>query len=116
MITIATEIEGISTRKDKTLKIVFSTQELSPSQSGDLFSLQGKVAYLAIKTEKFQKSEVEFLSKAETDVDLGKSPSERMRNVLFILWKQENEGYTEFNDFYRKKMEGFIDKLKSRIV
>lgn len=116
MILLPAEIEGIATRRDRTLKIVLGTNELSPSMSGDLFSLQNKVVFVAIKTAEFQKSEVEMLSKANDDTESqGKSQSERLRGVLFILWKQDNLGYTEFTDFYRFKTNSIIDHLKSKI-
>ena len=117
MILIPAEIEGISTRKDRTLKIVFSTQELAPSLSGDLFSLQNKVVYLAIKTAEFQKNEVEMLAKANEDIDVqGKTSSERLRNVLYILFTQNNEGYKDFTDFYRFKMNAIIEHYKSKLT
>lgn len=116
MIVLAGEIESISTRKDRTLKLILGTSELAPSMSGDLFSLQNKVVYVAIKTAEFQKSEVEMLSKANEDIDShGKSQSERLRNVLFILWNKKNEGFKEFSDFYRFKTNAIIDHLKSKI-
>ena len=45
----------------------------------------------------------------------GKTPSQRMRNVLFILWKQDPEGYKDFNLYYISRMEKFIDALKENI-
>lgn len=117
MIILPAEIEGISTRKDRTLKIVIGTNEASPSMSGDLFSLQNKVVYLAIKTAEFQKSEVEMLSKANEEIDVqGKTSSERLRNVLYVLWTQSNEGYKDFTDFYRFKMNSIIDHYKSKLT
>lgn len=43
-----------------------------------------------------------------------KSPGARLRNTLFVLWTQE--GSREyFEDFYKKTMEGFIEKIKERL-
>lgn len=36
-------VENISTRKDKTVKITLSTQELTPEKAGDLFSILNKL-------------------------------------------------------------------------
>lgn len=115
MILLAAQIESLSTRRDNTLKVVIGTSEMSPSQSGDLFSLQNKVVYLAIKTAEFQPAEIEMLSKASEDVDQGKSQSERMRNVMFILWKQDNGGFSDFTDYYRSRTNKIIDQLKAKI-
>jgi hypothetical protein len=45
----------------------------------------------------------------------GKTPSLRMRNVLFIIWKQVPEGFKEFDSFYKFKMEKYIDELKANL-
>ena len=43
-----------------------------------------------------------------------KTPSQRLRWVLFRLWEQEgNQG--DFEAYYRTKMEGLIDFLKRKL-
>lgn len=51
--------------------------------------------------------------KIEADLDQ-KSPSQRMRSVLFILWKEDNEG-VDFQEYYRRHMEKLIEFLKGKI-
>jgi len=46
----------------------------------------------------------------------GKTPSQRMRNVLFILYKQDHEGFKEFDGYYKTKMDKFIEELKNNII
>lgn len=43
-----------------------------------------------------------------------KTPSQRLRSVLFIWWKQA-DGTGEFDEFYRKRMEDFINSVKIRL-
>lgn len=43
-----------------------------------------------------------------------KSQSVRMRNVLFLLWKQSPEGL-DFDQYYKKHTEKIIDWLKGKI-
>jgi hypothetical protein len=38
-----------------------------------------------------------------------------MRNVLYLIWKQEPEGFKEFDSFYKFKMEKYIDELKANL-
>jgi len=44
-----------------------------------------------------------------------KSPSERLRAVLFVYW-QQNGAKGEFNDFYRKQMDRIINKIKENLT
>lgn len=43
-----------------------------------------------------------------------KTPSQRIRAVLFLLWKQEGEQGT-FDAFYNAKCEKIIEHLKSKL-
>ena len=38
-----------------------------------------------------------------------------MRNVLYVLWKQDNEGYKDFPAYYESKMSAYIEDLKLNI-
>lgn len=117
MIVIPATIESLSTRKDGTMKIIIGTQEISPEKAGTLFLLQNKLGYVAIKQADFQPSEIDALTDIDQDLkQIGKTPSERIRNVLFVLFTQSNEGFEDFNAYYRFKTEKIIEHLKSKIV
>jgi hypothetical protein len=116
MITIATTVEGIRTRKDNTCAITFGTQELTPSQAGDLFHLNGKFCYLAIKPETFRKEEIEAMDELKTDFeDNGKSPGQRLRGVLYRKWENNKEGFSTFTLYYEHNMEKIITHFKSQL-
>jgi hypothetical protein len=117
MIVVAGAVENISTRADGSIKIVIGTQELSPEKVGSLFFYRNKLGYLAIKEASFQPSELEALTEVDEDLNnWGKSPSERLRNVLFRLFEQNKEGFEDFNQYYRSKMDTIISHLKSKIL
>jgi hypothetical protein len=117
MIILPATIESISTRADCSIKIVVATQEVTPEKAGHLFQLRNKLGYVAIKEAQFSDNEIDSLTEIDKDLqDFGKTPSQRMRNVLFILYNQSNEGFTDFNSFYQAKMNKFIDSLKSKIA
>ena len=44
-----------------------------------------------------------------------KSQGQRIRAVLFLLWKQENEPGS-FEEYYRDKTEKYIEFLKERLI
>ena len=109
-------ISSIRSLKDGSVSVCVETQELSPSKAGELFSLRKKVAllYLSPKEVVTQK-EMDQINAMNADLPGGKTPSKRMHNVLFILWKQDSEGYKDFNLYYLNKMEKFIEELKNNI-
>lgn len=117
LITLNCQIETIQSRKDNTLKIVLGTQELT--EGGKLFPLQNKLCTIGIApNEALTDQDIEILQASKIkldDVPNGKSPSQRMRNVLFILWQQNNGGYEDFNLFYLNRMDRLIDQIKTKL-
>ena len=45
----------------------------------------------------------------------GKTPSQRLRGVMFVLWEKVPEGFKDFDTFYKHKMEVIIDHMKTKI-
>jgi len=45
-----------------------------------------------------------------------KTPSQRMRNVLFLLFEQDHKGFSDFDSFYLDRMEKLIDLLKKKLT
>lgn len=43
-----------------------------------------------------------------------KTPSQRLRAVLFILWRQA-DGTGDFEDFYRRRIEDIINSVKRKL-
>lgn len=116
MLIIPSTIEAISTRRDNTIKIVVGTQELSPEKEAELFRHKNKLGFIAFKEASFQPDEVKLLTNIGDSVEnIGKTPSERIRNVLFILFNKNKEGYSNFDSFYKAKTEMYIEHLKKQI-
>lgn len=117
MILLSAQVEGIQSRKDRTIKLTFGTQELMPSQAGDIFSLNNQMVFLAIKVEPFNKGEQELIESAKVDEDDAgfKSPSQRLRACLFVLFQQQPEGFKTFSEFYNARMEQLIVQIKNKL-
>lgn len=116
MITIPAILENVSTRKDKTIKITFGSNELSPEQITFLFSHANAYGYLAFKEETFRKEELDVISSLKAEVDEGlKTPSKRLRGVLYVLFEKNNEGFTSFTKYYDYKMEQIINFVKTKL-
>ena len=96
-------MESYRSLKDKTIKITFETQEPTPEILTQIALHNQKFGFLAFKEDAYKE-------------DKGKTPSKRLRNVLFVLFKQDSEGYDNFSDYYNNKMEKFITHIKGKLV
>lgn len=115
MITLPAIIEGISTRKDRTVRISIGTQEMTPETAAQLFRLANQYAYVAIKPEDFVGEEIAAIDDLSTEGEQVRTPSKRLRSVLYINYKQDAEGYNDFRDYYLHKMERIIEHFKGRL-
>jgi len=115
MITIAGQIETIATRKDKTIKLSIGTQELSPDDMTELFKTNQQFCYIAIKPELFISQELDAIDSLHTEFDAHKTPSQRLRGILYINYQQKSEGYKDFNSYYLAKMESICEHFKSKL-
>ena len=98
---------GFSSRADGGARLSFATQELSESDFGILKRLHQSFGYVLFAPNEFKEEEVP----AQDASDETKSPSQRLRAVLFILWKQRG-GKGEFESYYRVMMDQFINDVK----
>lgn len=109
--------EGSRDLKDKTKKLTFGTNEITPDQAASLQVMVQQYCYVAIKLEPFTRDQQETINSLKNDYDdFGKTPAQRMRSVLYRMWEQSTEGYMDFNLYYTFKMEGFINHLKSKLL
>jgi hypothetical protein len=117
VILIPAIFDGSRDLKDRTKKLSFQTNEITPKQAGELQLCVGGYVYLAIKQEPFLKQQVEAIGELKTDYDANsKTPGQRLRNTLYGLWQQEPEGYEDFQLFYNFKMEQMIQYVKSKLL
>ena len=116
MITIPAILENFRSLKDRTYKLTFETNELTPDQLGEIGSALNFPGYLAFNKDVFSKAQLDLIEETKADYDdTSKTPSKRLRNVLFIKWQQDNDGYKVFEDFYRSQMEIIITHFKSKL-
>lgn len=114
-ILIAAMVNTIRSLKDGSITISLETQELSPANAGEIFSLRGRLVTVYLSPSDISSKELSLVDTIEPDLPGGKTPSQRMRNVLYILWKQDAEGYKDFPQYYESKMNTYIESLKQNI-
>lgn len=113
-ILIAATVEGIRSRKDKTVALTVGTQELTPERAGEIFNLNGKLITAYFSSKEIGTEDQEVIDSIEPELP-GKSPSQRLRSVLYIMWKQDNQGFTDKNLHYLHHMEKVIEHYKSKL-
>ena len=113
MIILPAILESWRSLKDRTYKIMFETNELTPEQAAGLNEGLGKAGFVAFKDNPFKEREKELLESLESDYDDGKkSDSQRLRGVLYRLWEKQPEGYEDFNLYKKFKMSKIINHYK----
>jgi hypothetical protein len=118
---IQVTLDRANRKKDKSVSLSFITQlEQSSEEFMKIDSLLNDSGVLFFKSNgTLTKEEIKELENVEIEVE-GKSKSQRLRNVMFILHKQLSEKNTinknlSFNDFYSAKMEDIIEHYKSKL-
>ena len=103
-------------RTDGSFNITVNIAIPSKEQKGiidDMFQ-QEVVVYMREGSE-VTVDEIEIIDNIDIELGNSKTPSQRLRNTLYVLWSNKPEGFTEFKEFYKFKMEKIINHLKSKI-
>lgn len=100
-------------RKDGSASISFDTRELTAEEIFSIMALRHTEGWLC-----FAPNEDEIEVPEEKGYVDDKSPSERLRNVLYVWYKQEFEAgrfVGLFDTFKKEKMEKIIDGVKNKL-
>ena len=81
-ITVPAMVEKITMRKDKSVKIEFETQEMSPEEAALLFGMTNTLGYLAYKATPISKEEVDNLPEEVPEFKDDKPTHLRLRTAL----------------------------------
>jgi hypothetical protein len=118
-------IDGIRTMADNTVRVNIGTPELSPDVVGHMYSMLKQPGYVVISTMPISQKQIDAVESATIDREFEeKTPSQRLRNVLYVLWEQQqpketnSEGITTYIDFdlyYKRKMNELITFIKNKL-
>lgn len=112
-VLLPAQINPPTLRKDGSAKLTFDTRELDAKEIFTIMSMRHTEGWLcfAPNVESLEIPE----EKAEVDE---KTPSERLRSVLFVWYKQEVEAgkfVGQFDTFRKEKMEKIIEGVKNKL-
>lgn len=118
-------IDNIRTLADNTVRVSLGTPELSPEIVGSMYGMLKQPGYVVISTMPISQKQLDAVETATIDREFeNKTPSQRLRNVLYVLWEQQQpketspEGvtsYVDFDLFYKRKMNELINFIKNKL-
>lgn len=116
-IVLQAGLESISTRIDGSLKLTYSTPELSAEKCGELFKYRRKEVLILMSTGKHITTEqTKAMNNAASDLKQlkGKSHSQRLREALYLLHDNERS-MLDFKEYYAQRMQALIDSVLERL-
>lgn len=111
MIKLPAYLTGFSSRSDGSAGLRFATQELNEQEFGELKRNLNQFGYLLFKESTIQDEDI---PKDNIIDDKDKTPSKRLRAILFVLWKQKGDN-SDFELYYRNQVEKIIEHIKSKL-
>jgi len=109
-------LDRANRKKDKSVSLTFVTQlEQSSNEFMEVDELLNNNGTIYFKTEgKITQKEIDAINVADLKTE-GKSKSQRLRSVLYILWQQLETG-NSFNDYYADTLESIIEHYKNKLT
>lgn len=105
-------VDGINAKKDKTLSLKLGTQELTSEETSHLFDLMTKQVWVGIAETPIEVLDVpEVLPEMHGD----KTPSQRLRGLLYVLWSEKTDRSRTFPQFYEDYLFKLCEQIKSKL-
>lgn len=112
--TIPAILDGITPRKDGSLTLRFVTQEVTKQDTIEAMDYYQSFGHLLFNENDINIAEI---PEGNAILDGGKSPSKRLKDRMFVCYKENNVGdQTNFNKWYEQQLEKigqqFLDRIK----
>jgi len=113
ILKVPAEISRVQTMSDGGLRLFVDTQELNAGDKGLVMGLHKKLGWFLFAETEISREDT--LDLPDIKFEKGeKSPSQRLRAVLYLIWeKQGKKGTSE--EFYRSYLERVIESLKEKL-
>ncbi len=107
-------ISGIGTQKDGTIKMsVYVAKELPAKEMTTLFGFNDSHGVMMFAEKQADLEDV-AIPDYKTEFKTDKTPSVRLRAVLFLRWEQQGK-VGDFDSHYKQQMERFIEAVKEKL-
>ena len=114
MIKLPVIFNKMTPRADRSWSLVFETRELNGQGIKDLADSLGIEGWLVYS----ENADITSGDIPEVNADSGldlKSPSQRLRNTMYVRWEQAGKPDGSFDKWYLTQMERHIELEKSKL-
>jgi|SRR6267378_1084956 len=98
---------------DGTRKLMFYLNEVTPEDLVTVTQHSNKQGWLVFSVNSFKEEEIPKENAPEFRDEV--SPSKRLKNCLFIFWRDHTSKNPDFNTFYSSWMERKIQEIKDKL-
>lgn len=113
-IQFAAQVDGVAKKKDGTLTVKLGTQELGPQDTAQIFEMGNRLIWVAMAETAIKEDDLN-IPEAITEFKSDLTPSQRLRNTLFVYWKKNKRDRIDFDSYYKREIEKIIDYLKEKL-
>lgn len=106
-------IQNLRTMADGGWRIQVDTRELKPDEAMALMELHKSEGWFLFKSNEIVADDIPDEQAPEFVED--KSPSKRLRSVLFIYWKEQTNQNKDFNTFYNEWIDRKVQEIKDNL-
>lgn len=110
------QIMKLETMADGGIRIQIDTSEMTDANElAKLFRLKkGAQGWFLFKDAKIDATDIPDEEPPMPESE-AKSPSQRLRGVLFVFWKEMRDGKGDFEVFYRETLNKYIEAVKAKL-
>lgn len=114
-------ITGIKTMADNTLRVQVDCQEMPPEIEAIVLGIRNKFGWFCFKeNEEVKDGEIDFPDLPMPRTDSNKTPAQRLRSVLFVLWEKKGKkdlygNLCDADTYYNQVMEHIINSYKKHL-
>lgn len=105
------QIKRVTMNEDDSVSFTASTPELQDSELAEFRKLRKVLVNALLEPQ----SGSEGILEVKEKIDDGKTPSQRLRGILYVWWEQLGKPNQSFNLFYELKIEKIIESIKSKL-
>lgn len=107
-------ISSVRTLVDGGCKLDVITRELAPDEMTELFKLKGKEGWMLFRENEIKDEDVKNLPDIKDEFDK-KTPSQRLRDRLFVYFNKNYDNKNNFSEWYNNELNTiglkYLDKL-----
>ncbi len=98
-------------------KLIIETQEgINIEHLKTLLDMEGKLGWFSFAMRKIQPTDIIDLPPLdEAKLDIKKSPSQRLRNIIYVYFEKQGGKKEMFDLYYVKEIEKIINSYKAKL-